>query len=138
MRDTNALEKLGASVINCAIVALFSVPFLFIKTKLDIKYIIIIIFFLYQVLILFRKDKRCIGMIILKTYWNKEYKNINYIIFCFLYTLSFSTILIWVLIPFDLLLINLIGIQLPFVYCTGFTLHGFLSGKMKTVKKLKQ
>ena len=134
MNDTNALEKLLASIINTVIAFIISTPFIFIKTVIDFKYIFLIVFFLYQIAIVFTKDKRCFGMII-KTYWDKDYKNINYIIYAIFYTLSFSTIIIWIVFPFDLLLVNLLLIQLPFVVFTEYTLHGYLSGKMKSVKK---
>jgi hypothetical protein len=74
-------------------------------------------------------------MIILGIYWKEDYPKKNQIIYAFLYTLSFSTIVIWVFFPFDLLLVNLFLVQLPFVLITGTTAHGYLSGKMSGYKQ---
>jgi hypothetical protein len=135
MKDTNAIDKLLVSAINTIIVIFFTLPFIFLKTNVDIRYIFLIIFFLYQIIIICTKSRRSIGMRVLKIYWNKDYTLVNHITFAVLYTLSFSTTIIWIAIPFDLLILNLLFIQLPFVCFTGYTLHGFLSGKMKGVKK---
>jgi hypothetical protein len=70
----------------------------------------------------------------LNTKWKKEYSLKNHIIFSFLYTLSFSTIVIWIFFPFDLLIFNLLFVQLPSVLISGYTLHGYLSGKMVSSK----
>lgn len=57
------------------------------------------------------------------------------ILYTFLYSLSFSTIVIWIFYPFDLLLFNLLFIQLPTVLLTGTTLHGYLSGRMSEYRE---
>jgi hypothetical protein len=74
-------------------------------------------------------------MIILNISWKEEYPLKQQIIYTFLYSLSFSTIVIWIFFPFDLLLFNLLCIQLPTVLLTGTTLHGYLSGKMSGYKE---
>lgn len=73
-------------------------------------------------------------MILLNIHWKKDYSIKQQLLYVFLYTLSFSTIVIWVFFPFDLLIFNLLFIQLPTVLITGTTLHGFLSGKMSGYK----
>jgi hypothetical protein len=74
-------------------------------------------------------------MILFGVYWKEEYPIKQQIIYAFLYSLSFSTIVIWIFFPFDLLLFNLLLIQLPCVLKTGTTLHGHLSGRMSGYKK---
>ena len=69
-------------------------------------------------------------MIILGIKWKEEYPLKQQIIYVLLYTLSFSTVVIWIYFPFDLLFFNLLFIQLPTVILTGSTLHGYLSGRM--------
>lgn len=69
-------------------------------------------------------------MMLTNVSWNKEYKTWNHVVYALLYSLSFSTIIIWVVFPFDVMLMNLILIQLPLVHFTGYTLHGYLSGRM--------
>ena len=129
--NTNALEKLMVSVINTFFVVLISVPFYYIY-GFNLKYrIILILFFLfYNLLFIFMSKNRCLGMILLKIYWRKDYPLLNQLVYAFLYTTSFSTIVIWIFFPFDLLLVNLLFLQLPCVLITGTTLHGYLSGKM--------
>jgi hypothetical protein len=77
-------------------------------------------------------------MIILGIKWKEEYSLKQQLIYVFLYSLSFSTIVIWIFFPFDLLLFNLLFIQLPTVLLTGTTLHGFLSGRMSGYKEKKK
>jgi hypothetical protein len=74
-------------------------------------------------------------MIILNIDWKEQYPFKQQIFYVFLYSLSFSTIVVWVFFPFDLLLFNLLCIQLPTVLLTGTTLHGHLSGRMSGYKK---
>ncbi len=66
-------------------------------------------------------------------YWRKHYTFRQHIKFNIFYTLSFSTIMLYVWFPLDLLILNLLLIQLPMSLITGTTLHGYLSG-METVK----
>lgn len=79
-------------------------------------------------------SRRSLGMRFLGIEWAKEYPIKNHITFACLYSLSFATIIVWIVFPFDLLLINLLFVQLPMVLRTGYTLHGFLSGKMYGVR----
>lgn len=130
-KNTNALQKLSVSIINTIFVLLLSLPLYFIfgfSTTYRIS--LPIIFFLYNLSFLFLTKNRCLGMIILGINWNEEYPLKQQILYTFLYSLSFSTVVIWILFPFDLLLFNLLLIQLPTVLLTGTTLHGHLSGRI--------
>lgn len=134
-RNTNAIQKLSVSIINTFFVVLFSLPFYFLfgfTTKY--KIILVLIFLLYNLYFAFFRKGITLGGQILNIKWVKEYPLKNHIIFSFLYTLSFSTIVIWIFFPFDLLIFNLLFIQLPCVLTTGYTLHGYLSGEMKGSK----
>jgi len=134
-KNTNALQKLSVSVINTFFVVLLSIPFYFLwGFTLKYKIVLVIIFLIYNLVFIFTTRNRCLGMIILGIYWKEEYPLKNQIIYAFLYTLSFSTVVIWIFFPFDLLLVNLLLIQLPFVLKTGTTAHGYFSGKMSGYK----
>lgn len=67
------------------------------------------------------------------TYWNKEYSMKQRIIYALLYTLSYATVVFYIFFPFDLLIVNLFLLQLPFVILKKTTLHGYLSGNISTV-----
>jgi len=131
LMKTNAIQKLLVSVINSLFVLFISVPLLLIF-GFDFKYklLVILLFLIYRLIVAFTPTHRDFGDLLTKTVWIKNYSFKNHVAFAFLYTLSFSTIFIWVFFPFDLLIFNLLFIQLPFIQKTGYTLHGFLSGKM--------
>lgn len=133
-KTTGPTEKFGASLLNAIIALGLSVPFLIILgPTIYWRISVIIIFGLYESFIfIFQKD-RCFGMKIMDTYWRKHYTFKQHIMFNIFYTLSFSTVLIYIWFPLDLLLINLLLVQLPMSLITGTTLHGYLSG-METVK----
>jgi hypothetical protein len=133
--NTTAIQKLSVSVISTAIVLLISLPIYLIEGfTIKYKIAVVIIFLLYNLFFAIFFKGQTLGQRILKINWVKEYPLKNHLIFSFLYTLSFSTIFIWIFFPFDLLLFNLLLIQLPCVLITGYTLHGYLSGKMKGSK----
>ena len=135
MKNISAIDKLLVSIINTVVVGIIA---LFLKFLLDIqyKYILLCVFYLYQLIIIIAtKDKRSIGQNMLKIYWAEKYSFLNHFVFATFYSLSFATIIVWIIFPFDLLLVNLILIQYPMVHFTGYTLHGYLSGKMKGMKK---
>jgi hypothetical protein len=130
-KNTNAIQKLSVSVINTFFVVLFSIPFyLIFGFSNEYRLILVLLFFLYNLSFIFLTKNRCLGMIILNIHWKEEYSILNQLIYVFLYSLSFSTLVIWIYFPFDLLLFNLLLIQFPTVLITGSTLHGYLSGKM--------
>jgi len=135
-KNTNALQKLSVSTINVIFVLILSIPFyVLFGFSVPYKLALVIIFFLYNLLFIFTTKNRCLGMIILNIHWKEDYPLINQIVYVLLYTLSFSTAVIWIFFPFDLLLVNLLFVQLPFVLKTGTTAHGYFSGKMSGYKK---
>ncbi len=136
MRDTNIFEKLFASLINVAIVCLLVSPSLLFDINFFLKKIIFIsVFFAYSLFFIFYKDGRDVGMILIKSYWEKKYSYSNKIIYTLLYTASCASIFFHVWFPFDILIANLLFLQLPTIIVTKTTLHGYLSGNMKTIIK---
>jgi hypothetical protein len=136
-KDTNAIEKLIPSVINAFVALVLSIPFyLLLGFTTKYKLILILIFWLYNILFLLFNKNRDLGMIIMETYWKEGYPIKNQLLYSVLYTLSFATIVIWVFFPFDLLIANLLLLQLPMVITKKTTLHGYLSGDMVTVKRI--
>jgi len=135
MRETNIFEKILASIINIIIVFIIFLPFLFIVLDNTSKKLILIsLFFVYSRIFSFLNKGRDLGMIAIGTYWKEEYPLWNQLIYSILYTASFATLFFWIYFPFDLFLFNMIILQLPCILLTGTTLHGYLSGKMITVK----
>lgn len=137
-KPTNLLEKLLPSIVNFSIIVLLTTILVYIfniKEWGSRKLLFISIMFIYNFCIAVFNNNRCIGMIIMNTYWDKEYTLKDRIFYSILYTLSFSTLLFYIFFPFDLLLFNLVCIQLPFVLTKHTTAHGYLSGNMKSVKK---
>jgi len=136
-RRTTWLEKFGASVINVLTVLIIIVPFYLIleMTLFQVKFLFAYLFLVQEVGTLFSPGKRCFGMILMKTYWEKNYLLKNHIIFGVFYFISFLTLIFWVFFPFDLLLFNLLIFQLPTILITGKTLHGLLAGNMCTIKR---
>lgn len=134
-RPTNIYEKLVPSLINAVVVLVISLPFFLLWGHgLKWKMAVIAIFFVYNLGFAIFNKNRCLGMIIAKTSWQKEFNLIQKLVYTVLYTLSFSTIFFWIVFPFDLLLVNLLILQLPLVLLRQTTLHAFLSGKNKTVR----
>jgi len=128
---TNALWKLANSIVNVSFVLLLSLPFLYILGfGFEYRIVLVILFLTYQLVVAITPKHIDFGDLVTRTRWIKKYPQKNHITFAFLYSLSFSTFVIWISFPFDLLLFNLLLIQLPFVLKTGYTLHGYLSGKM--------
>ena len=131
VRNTTAFWKLAKTIINTCFVLLVSLPFLlYFGFDWRYKIAVIIIFFIYQLIVALTPMHRDLGDLITKTHWIDSYPTKNHVAFAFFYTASFSTVFIWLYFPFDVLLINLLIIQLPFVLKTGYTLHGYISGKM--------
>ena len=130
-KKTTAFDKLAVSAINlapCVIVTLLLAKYVDWRTVLAGSFLI------YQLIIAITPTKRSLGMRILNIKWAKQYSVKSHIIFAILYSVSFATAVVWVVFPFDLLLINLLCVQLPMVLKTGYTLHGYLSGKMYGVR----
>ncbi|MDG6774386.1 hypothetical protein QCB45_08575 [Thiomicrorhabdus sp. ZW0627] len=137
-RETNALEKLFTSLINTAVVFLFLLPFLWFDLSIqELKWVFIGLFLLENLLSILISDYRLPGMILQNTHWKQAYSKPQQLLHALLYTASFSTLLFWVWIPGDLLILNLLLLQLPCILMTGTTLHGWLSGGMVDVKKIR-
>lgn len=134
-QETNALQKLLASVINVLIVLIVFLPFWFlVENTLIQKFFFIGLFFLYNLLVLILNKNRCLGMVLTHTHWKEEYPLKNHITYTVLYTVSFATLLFWLYFPFDVFLVNMLLIQIPSILLTKTTLHGYLSGEMITMR----
>lgn len=132
--NTNILQKISPSIINAVFTLFLTIIFINIfNINFDIRIIWITIFFVYNILCELYFD-RCLGMIIFQTRYGEKRSFLQKLIYSFLYTISFSSLLFYLWIPFDLFIINMLLIQLSCVYFTGTTLHGFLSGGITTVK----
>lgn len=135
MRKTNLFEKGLASLINVSAVAILSTPLIWMPWTLMTKKIIVIaIWLLFNLAFLVFNRNRGLGMIIANTHWKKDYPIKSKLLFLVFYSLSFSTLFFWISFPLDLFLANMLLLQVPMILITGTTLHGFLSGKMVTVK----
>lgn len=132
---TNILEKFSASFINAVIVFVLSVPFyIILKDITQWKIATIGLFFLYNLYFYLLHNNRCLGMNVIDTHWSRKYSVSIELAYILLYTLSFSTLFIWVFLPFDMFLINML-LQTICIKYTGTTIHGMLCGGMYTVKK---
>lgn len=131
MKKTNIVDKFLVSVVNLLVVIVPTIPFFFLGNW---RVAIVIFFLIYQLIIAFTKTSKSLGMRLLKIQWAEDYSLKSRLTFAILYSASFATIVVWILFPFDLLIFNLLGIQLPMVLVTGYTLHGYLAGKMHGVK----
>ena len=135
MRPTTAFEKLLSSTINVGFVLGCFFPFLFLDLSVfGSKVLLIFLFFVYKIGVICFNHNRSLGMMITGAYWKKEYSLRKQFVHAVLYTLSFSTLLFSFFFPFDLFLLNM-SFQFLMVKLTGTTIHGYLSGRMLTVKK---
>ncbi len=136
MKTTSAIYKLLPSILNVLLTFILSLPFLILfNSSLAWKLSWIVIFLIYNLVFEFFYKNRDPGMVLFNTYYEHKRTASQKLLYICLYTLSFSSLLFYIWFPFDLLLINLIAVQLPCVYLTGNTLHGFLSGNVKTIRK---
>lgn len=137
MKDTTAFEKSLTSIINIVVILIIFTPIYFFITDNFLRKIILIwLFFVYNLLFLLFNNNRCIWMIIMKTNYDKIYSKRQHFLYIILYTLSFSTLFFWIYFPFDLFLFNILILQLPIILLTKTTLHGYLSGNIKTIKDI--
>ena len=113
--------KIIASVINCSLVTLISLPIYFVAEIAVWKASAVALFFIYNVL--FRK--RCVGMYLVRTYQERPAS----VRFAALYSISYSSLLFYVYVPGDLLCINGLVFQLPCLALVGNTAHGYLAGQ---------
>jgi hypothetical protein len=129
IRTTTALEKVIPSLINAIFAFGVATPALIAwGPTLSWKFTVIIVFGLYEACMFLLFKDRCFGMKIMDTYHKHHFNARQHVLYNILYTLSFSTTLIYVWFPCDLLLFNIFCIQLPCVLLTGTTLHGYVSG----------
>lgn len=135
-RKTSAFEKLLPSAVNASVALTISFPFLIVFGFGNTwKFSIIAIFFLVSIMFMLFNKNRDLGMILTKTYWEKGYPKRQQLLYNFLYALSFSTLFFYIRFHFDVFILNILLLQLPTIFLTGTTLHGYLSGGMTTVKK---
>lgn len=78
---------------------------------------------------------RDLGMKLCGTVYERPRTAPQKAVYAALYTLSFSSVVFYVWLPFDLLIANLLFVQLPAVYLTGNTAHGYISGNVRTVRR---
>lgn len=129
IRPTTALEKIAASLINAVFAFGLATPFLIMwGPTLSWKLSVVVLFALYEAFVFLVFKDRCFGMQILNMYHKYRFRKRDHILYCIFYALSFSTCLIYIHFPLDLLLVNIFFVQLPVVLMTGTTLHGWLSG----------
>lgn len=133
-RSTKIIEKLFVSLINVLITGAMVIPFAIVfGLGITLWLIWATLFFLLNLVFEFRFD-RCPGMLVLRIHYNHRRNIAQKLLYCVFYTISFSTIFVWAWFPFDIFLANMILLQLPMVLKTGTTLHGFLAGKLVTMK----
>lgn len=137
MKKATSFDKFMSSFINVIAVFIVLLPiFIFLDVSILLQKIIFIVSILiYKLFFVFANENRALGMMVMKTHWEKKYPLQKQIVHAFLYTLSFSTLLFWIIFPLDLFLANMLLLQLPFMKFTGMTLHEYLSGGMRGVKK---
>lgn len=133
MKNTGPIYKPMISLVNVALTFILAFPFLtHYEFSREWEWAWIGTFFLYNLVceVLFEK---CLGMKLFNAVYEIQSPLWRKILYVILYTASFSTLFFYIWFPFDILLINIFVVQLPCVLFTGTTLHGFLSGNIKTV-----
>lgn len=139
MKTTKWHEKLGASLINVAIVMALSGIFKpLMADEVERTGLLIGLFFFYNILRSYLPSFRCAGMRLVGSYWRVQPTIAQRMIYSVLYTLSFATWFVQIRFPFDAGLFNLLFMQLPCIALTGTTLHAWLSGNMVTVKTARR
>lgn len=134
MQPTNVIYKLLPSLINVALTFALSLPLaLLFHFGLTWKLGWILIFFLYNFVSELSFKKRDPGMLLIGTDYERQRSPSQKVIYVALYTVSFSTLLFHVFFIPDLLLANLLLLQLPCILLTGNTVHGYLSGNVRSV-----
>ena len=134
MRKIRITKKIVSSLINVFFFLIIFSPFYFFINDNFLKKISLIgLFFIYNLFFLLFNKNRCLGMIITKTRYKKEYPKWRHLLYDTLYTLSFSTLLFWVFFPFDLFLFNMLILQLPTLIFKRTTLHGYLAGGITSI-----
>lgn len=140
-KTTNIFQKVLPSVINLLLIIFLTFTIsiiLSITTLLYIQILFVVIALIYDLAIAIFNKNRCIGMILVNTYWKEEYPLKQRIVYAILYSLSYATVAFYIFFPFDLLVFNLLFLQLPFVLLKKTTFHGYLSGNMVTEIRIPQ
>jgi hypothetical protein len=120
MKTSSIPQKVGASVINCSLVLLLTIP-LYPLLAADLwKLLTVSVFFFYNMI--FRT--RCIGMRCVGTYIEPPTSPL----YAALYSVGFATFFYSVWFPMDLLIANTI-LQVGSLTMTGNTLHGNFAGQ---------
>jgi len=135
-RSTNLFEKLIPSVINLVLISFITYIIALIFSFDRWSYVqltFVSVALIYDFGIAIFCNNRCLGMFMMNTYWDKEYSMKQRLIYALLYSISYATAIFYLFVPFDLLILNLVFLQLPFVISKKTTLHGYLSGEMSTV-----
>lgn len=132
-RRAFVFQKVLASLINTSVVVMAGTALLpLVSSVLAWKIVVVGIFFLYNLVFLASPRKRCLGMMIAGTEWERAYPLKQHLLLNVFYTASFAALFWWLWFPFDLFLYNMLIVQLPSVMITGSTFHGFISGRMRT------
>jgi hypothetical protein len=122
--STGVGDKVGASMINVSLIVFASLPLYAVMPDVNTwRLSCVVIFVIYN--LMFRK--RCLGMRLMGTYIHPP-SSIPYVA---AYAAGFASIIYWVWLPFDLLLLNSAA-QLTSILRTGNTLHGWLTGSETT------
>ena len=130
-RRSPARKKIESSIVFSVEVLLLASPTYFLFDSLLVyKLSSLALCFIY-VFVGMMREGTFFSMLLVGEKWERKHYTLpSYIVYSTLYTASFSTLLFFIWFPFDLLCINLLCVQLPFVLLTGTTLHGYLSGNI--------
>lgn len=128
MLRTTVLEKAAPSLINALVVIYLALPLYVVwGVTWYWKLATVLLFFLYNLYFFIFHNNRCLGMMLINTNWEENYPKRRWLLHGILYTLSFSTLFVWIVFPFDLFMLNILC-QWLCIQRTGTTIHGFLSG----------
>lgn len=112
-------QKIIASMVNCTIILVLSLPFYVLLPSVYWKLTTIGLCLIFHMI--FRRT--CLGMSLAGTKYNVR-PTLLYVV---LYSLSFSVLLFWVWVPFDLLACYVVA-QVLCIRKTGNTIPGWLTG----------
>lgn len=130
--ETDTSEKLLPSLINvlitlCATLALEKI------INVEWRVLWVAVFFIYNMTCELCLGK-CLGMIICRTFYEKDRTRIQRVLYVSLYTLSFASLLFHIFFLLDLAILNFLFLQIPFILKTGNTAHGFAAGGVATTR----
>lgn len=138
VRPTRPLEKLLCSAVNAAAVLLPFIPIAISDLPLLAKQVALVGLFLAENLIAIAFfDYRLPGMWLLGSFMAEPYPLRSRLRHALFYTASFATLPFWVWFPLDLFLVNMLCLQLPAIWLTGTTLHGWLAGGMVDLRRVE-